>query len=404
MKSIIELPRIPDSEFAGRLKQLKTKMQEHGIDLLVAYSNALDPGHVRYLADVVGINESAAVVVPLTGDPIVCSGQACQAWSKHKSRIAEVRILPEVGEVAGTEYLVGNQSTFGRLFDEIRARHPIRRIGTVGTLIFPHLIYQQLQTTFPEAELVNAEPLLFELRSRKSLNEVACVRQAARILDQAFREAVDRIQVGWTELEIMAQIVGSIYRGGAEDTATAWTPMIPTGPEHSQLCMNRNTLRRVNEGEIICLQAGALYEGYNAALCTPFVLGKIPPEIRSAVQAAERALTAVIETLHPGGTTRQANAAGKAVLREAGFAQFSPYAMVHHIGCLECESPWMPEDKDYFFETGMTVCVDVFLFRLPWGSFRIENTVAIGSAGPEMLTQFNQEFLPSYFGSKGGGQ
>jgi len=130
-------PRIPDSEFTTRITQLKEKMRERNIDLLAMYSNALDPGHVRYLSDVVGINESTAMLIPLNAEPIVCSGQACQVWSKHKSRIKDVRILPEVGEVAGTEYLVGDQLTFSALFEELGRKYPIRKIGTVGTLVFP---------------------------------------------------------------------------------------------------------------------------------------------------------------------------------------------------------------------------------------------------------------------------
>jgi len=45
----------------------------------------------------------------------------------------------------------------------------------------------------------------------------------------------------------------------------------------------------------------------------------------------------------------------------------------------------------------MTLCVDVFLFRLPWGSFRIEDTLAITADGSERLTTFNQQFIPRYF-------
>ncbi|MCL5098546.1 MAG: Xaa-Pro peptidase family protein [Candidatus Omnitrophica bacterium] len=397
MTQIATLPRIPDAEFKERMAHLKDKMQAKGIDLLVAFSNALDPGHVRYLADVVGLNESAAVVVPLKGDPILCSGQACQAWSKHKSRIPDVRIFPEVGEVAGTEYMVGDQFTFASLFEELRAKSSVKRIGTAGTLIFPQIIYAQLQRAFPNAEIVNAEPLMFELRYRKSANEIACMRHAAQILSQSFGAAAAQIQPGWTELDIMAQIVGEILRGGAEDTAVAWTPMIPSGPEHTQLCMNRNTLRKVREGEIICLQAGALYEGYNAALCTPLVLGRIPPEIKRAVNSANEAMGTVIASLKPGVTTKTVNAAGKAVLRRQGYGDHTPYAMVHNIGCLECESPWMPEDKDYEILEGMTVCIDVFLFRLPWGSFRIEDTLAITATGAERLTQFNQSFIPQHY-------
>ena len=56
--------RIPDAEFHTRIEILKSKMQARQIDLLVLYSNALDPGHVRYFADVIGINEAAAMVIP----------------------------------------------------------------------------------------------------------------------------------------------------------------------------------------------------------------------------------------------------------------------------------------------------------------------------------------------------
>ena len=390
-------PRIPDSEFAARMAAVKGKMGERNLDLLVLYSNALDPGHVRYLADVVGINESAAMVIPREGDPIVCSGQACQAWSKYKSRVKDVRIFPEVGEVAGTEYLVGDQFTFSTLFQELGQKHSIKRIGTVGTLIFPQIIYAQLQKTFPQAEMVNAESLMFELRLHKSENELACMRKAAEILDESFTNAVQKIEVGWTELDIMAEIEAGILRGGAEGTAVAWDPMIPTGPEHANLCMNRNTLRKVSAGEIICLQAGAVVEGYNAALCAPFVLGKIPPAIQSAVLAANEAIEATIQSLKPGATSREVNAAGKAVLKRTGYAQYSPYALMHNIGCLECESPWMAEDKDYPVIKGMAVCIDVFLFRLPWGSFRIENTLAVTAQGADCLTKFNRKFVARHF-------
>jgi Xaa-Pro aminopeptidase len=390
-------PRIPDSEFEARIAAVKGKMRERTIDLLVLYSNALDPGHVRYLADVAGINESVATVIPLEGDAIVCSGQACQVWSKHKSRVKDVHIFPELSEVVGSEYLVGDQFIFSNLFQELRQKHSINKIGTVGTLIFPQIIYAQLQKTFPEAEIVNAEPLMFELRLHKSANEVACIRKAAEILDESFTNAVQKIQVGWTELDIMAEIEAGILRGGAEGTAASWEPMIPSGPEHANLWMNRNTLRKVSAGEIICLQAGAVFEGYNAALCAPFVLGKIPGEIQSAVLAANEAMGAAIQSLKPGATSKQVNAAGKAVLKRTGFAQYSPYGIMHNIGCLECESPRMAEDKDFPVVEGMTVCIDVFLFRLPWGSFRIENTLAVTAHGADRLTKFNEKFVARHF-------
>ena len=391
------LPMIPDEEFVKRMANVKKKMEENSIDLLVVYSNLLDPGHVRYLADVVGINESAAMVIPLKGEPILCSGQACQIWSIHKSRVKDVRILPEVGEVAGTEYQVGDQYRFADLFEEIRSKRPVKKIGTVGTLIFPHIIYEQLEQSFPDAEIVNAEPLMFELRIRKSKNEIACMRKAAEILSETFAELVEKIRKGWTELDIQAEIEAGVLQRGAEDTAAAWAPMIPSGPEHTKLCMNKNSLRKVQESEMICLQAGAMYEGYNTGLSTPFVLGEIPMEIKKAVNVGNEVMDTVISSLKHGTTAKAVNAAGRAILEREGYAKYSPYALVHNIGCIECESPWMAADKEYPIVEGMTVCIDVFFFNLPWGSFRIEDTLVVTAYGADRLTTFNQEFISKYF-------
>jgi Xaa-Pro aminopeptidase len=386
-------PKIPDQEFANRIQGVKQKMEAASLDLLVLYSNLLDPSHVRYLADVYPINESAAVIVPLEGEAILCSGQACHAWSVHKSKIKDVRVLPEVGEVAGTEYEIQGQITFADVFKEIKNKYSVRRIGTVGTLTFPQVIYRQLTNVFPDAEVTNAEALMYELRVRKSANEIACMRKAANILDNSFANVLDKMRPGWTELDIHAEIHAAILRGGAENVAIAWNPMIPSGPEHTKLCMNMNTLRQVQEREIIDLQAGACYEGYNAALCYPMVLGKIPDEIKDSVRIAEESMSAIIDRLKSGATSRELNAAGRGVLERAGLAKYSPYGQVHSIGLLECESPWLPVDQDYELVEGMTVAVDVFLFGLDWGSFRIENTLAVTGDGAELLTKFNENYL-----------
>ena len=392
-----DFPVIPDSEFVQRIDNVKKKMKENSLDLLVVYSNMLDPGHVRYLSNVFGINESAAMVIPLEGEPVVCSGQACQAWSEHNSKVKDVRIFPEVGETAGTEYMVGDQFSFSDFFRELDGKYTINKIGTVGTLIFPQIIYKQLEKVFQKAEIVNAEPIMFELRFTKSKNEIACMRKAAQILDQTFASVIPRIEPGWTELDIQAEITSGILKGGAESTAAAWEPMIPSGPVNSKLCMNRNSLRKVKESEIICLQVGALYEGYNAALNCPLVLGPIPNEIKEAVNCAVDAKEAIIEKLKAGVTSKEVNAAGRAVLAKKGFDKYSPYAMLHNIGLIECESPWMAEDKEFVLPENVTVCIDMFLFRMPWGSFRIEDTVAVTSTGADRLTTFNDNFIRKHF-------
>ena len=118
-----DFPKIPDMEFEQRLKNFKEKMSAENIDLVVVFSNLLDPSAVRYFSDVSAINESAAMVIPLGGDAILCSGQACPEWSRHKSKVKDIRIMPEVGEVSGVEYELEGQLDFEDFTQNLSGRN-----------------------------------------------------------------------------------------------------------------------------------------------------------------------------------------------------------------------------------------------------------------------------------------
>jgi len=57
----------------------------------------------------------------------------------------------------------------------------------------------------------------------------------------------------------------------------------------------------------------------------------------------------------------------------------------------------MAENQHFKLVEDMTVCIDVFLFRLSWGSFRIENTAAITAQGVDLLTKFNDSHVLQHF-------
>jgi Xaa-Pro aminopeptidase len=393
-----DFPKIPDSEFAERMKVFKGKMAAKKIDLVVVFSNLLDPSAVRYFSDVSPINESAAMVIPREGDAILCSGQACHEWSRHKSKVKDVRIMPEVGEVSGVEYDIEGQLDFEDLFTELKGRHSVGKIGIIGDLVFPHEIYRKLEGVFSGVEVVSAETLMYEMRMRKSQAEIACIQKACDIISDAFAYATGRLQPGMTELDIQADIEGQMLRLGAEAYCNSFSPMIPSGPANSNLCMNRNTLRKVREGEIIDLQAGTLYEGYNGVICTPVVLGTIPAEIATAVKVAHEAMQVVVERMRPGALSTQLYRVYSEFLERKGYRQFSPYGSVHSLGMLECETPFFSAHRDVEMVENMVVAIDVYFKGLPWGSFRIEDTFIIRRDGAEPATRFNERFLPATFG------
>lgn len=391
-------PKIPVEEFETRLKNFKAKMYENKIDLTIAYSNLCDPSAVRYFADVSPINENIALVIPLEGEPILCSGQACHEWSAYNSKIKDIRIMPEVGEIAGTEYYLEGQMDFEGLFRELNSIYKIKKIGFIGELIIPYCITKKVEKVFPNAEIVMVEKILYELRMHKSENEIACIKKACDIISNAFTYAVPRAVEGVTELDIEADLTSSFLRQGAESACYALTPMIGSGPERSNLCQARNSLRKLVNGEITSTVGGCCYEGYNGVISTPIVPGKVPNEIRDTIKIGHECLYHLASYMKAGVTSKELLTVYHDFLKsKGGLDKYSPYGAVHSLGMIECEFPFFGPSTDTVMVENMTVAIDVYIKGLSWGSFRIEDTFVIRKNGTEMLTSFNNKYIPKAF-------
>lgn len=174
-------PVIQPSEFQTRLAALRAAMARENADLFMAFSNLLDPSAVRYFTDFSAVNESGAFLVTGTRATL-CSGQASYDYAlvKNKLACAEIKVFPEIGEVSGFEYDYGGQMDFADYFREIAAAERIGRIALAGKLTFPAVIYNKLKAAFPDAEIVDFDGALYEMRVIKSESEISCMKKRAK--------------------------------------------------------------------------------------------------------------------------------------------------------------------------------------------------------------------------------
>ena len=73
------------------------------------------------------------------------------------------QVFPEVGEVSGFEYDFGGQMDFADYFKEIKASCAVRKIGIVGRLTFPAIIYNKLVCVFEGAGDRRFDDVLYEI-------------------------------------------------------------------------------------------------------------------------------------------------------------------------------------------------------------------------------------------------
>ena len=393
--------KIERSEYSDRIELLRKKMAEKNVDLVVGFSNLLEIGIVRYYCGFAPVNESSAIIIPSEGTVTVCSGQASFDYCKVHNDLpgSRIAILPEIGEVSGFEYDTEGQLDFEELFSQIKAENPgVKKIGFIGRLIFTSIIMNKLKSVFPEAEIVDFDDVHYEQRIRKSASEIEVLKTNWNMVSKVFEAVVPQIEVGMTERHIEGMFEYEMMKLGAESYVQSFAPMVATGSENSYISMCRNTLRKIEESEIINLAAGVSYEGYNGIICSPLVLGEIPQKIKDAVMCAYEALNYASAKMQPGTPCDVVLNAYTEYLTKYGYIDYCPYGSLHSTGMLECEAPIFTVDNKRIIEENMAICIDAYFKGMEWGSFRIEDCYLITDKGAQRMTTYNDKALPKIFG------
>jgi len=393
-------PKIEGREYLQRVNSLRREMAKNNIDLVIGFSNLLEIGIVRYYCGFAPVNESSAIIIPSDGEVIVCSGQASYDYCRVQNALPESRItiLPEIGEVSGFEYDTEGQLDFEELFSQIRSQHPgINKIGFIGRLIFPSIIMNKLTKVFSGAEILDFDDVHYEQRIRKSPAEIEVLKTNWEMVSKMFETVVPKIKVGMTERYIEGMFESEMMSLGAESYVQSFAPMVATGTENSYISMCRNTLRKIEESEIINLAAGVSYEGYNGIICSPLVLGKIPQKIKDAVMCAYEALNYASAKMIPGTPCDVVLNAYTDYLAKYGYIDYCPYGSLHSTGMLECEAPVFTVDNKRIIEENMAICIDAYFKGMEWGSFRVEDCYLITDKGAKRMTTYNDKAIPEIF-------
>lgn len=396
----MNFPTIEAKEYSKRISDLRVKMAEQGIDFVIGFSNLLEIGIVRYYCGFAPVNESSAIIIPKEGEVIVCSGQASYDYCQVQNKLPDstIAILPEIGEVSGFEYDTEGQLDFKELFTQLQAKYKnVQKIGVIGRLIFPSIIMKKLTKVFWDAIIVDMDDIHYEQRIRKSPAEIEILKTNWEMTSKMFETVVPKIQVGMTERHIEGMFEAEMMSLGAESYVQSFAPMVATGQKNSFISMCRNTLRKIEESEIINLAAGVSYEGYNGIICSPLVLGEIPQKIKDAVMCAYEALNYASDKMKPGTPCDVVLNAYTDYLTKYGYIDYCPYGSLHSTGMLECEAPTFTVANKRVIEENMAICIDAYFKGMEWGSFRIEDCYLITDKGAKRMTTYNDTAIPKIF-------
>lgn len=381
---------IPDSDFARRIARLQEEMNKADLDVMVTYSSESESASSRYLADFWPFFDFAGVVVPREGAPaLVTGGPESFEFARQFSRIRDIHIHPLFVESSAPDWVPPvKYEDFKSILKSVCGK-PVRRIGVTDWNIFPHVIMSDLQQAVGDAEMIPADDVLLRVKAIKSDHEMAVIRKAYWITEQAMIDTLEQVHEGQPEWEAAAVAHTTMLEMGAE--GTPYPIWVCSGPNtHQSLC--RSTNRRIQRDELVQFTFGAKYMGYCGNMCRPFAIGKLPSKARELMTVALEAFEGALQDIRPGVAAKKVFKNYHSKLKRNGFEEFTLYGPAHGTGSSEVEGLWLGKGSDMVIEPGMQLNIDIWLNDGQYG-LRYEDGILVTESGIEELTSYRREII-----------
>jgi Xaa-Pro dipeptidase len=248
-----------------------------------------------------------------------------------------------------------------------------------------------LEGAAPNIEITSAENILGELRMHKDEMEIADMRKAVDIAQQALHAALPLIRPGMTERELAAEITLQMLRHGS-DSEMPFSPIAASGPNSA----NPHAFpgdRQLAKGDMLILDWGANVNGYFSDLTRTFVLGTVDPEMEAIARIVAEANAAAREAALPGVTAGEVDLTARQVIAAAGYGDYFIHRTGHGLGLETHEEPYIREGNPLQLDIGMTFTIEPGIYLPRRGGVRIEDNIVITSEGSESLSDMSRKLI-----------
>ncbi len=374
---------IPKHEYKERVQRAAEILRRNNLDALIVNGNEADYANTRYFSGFWPLYERCGVAISASGDAALMVGPESRAFGGDRSKLDKLYVLKDYRESADPAYPELQAETFNDVFKGLGITGKKLRIGVASYLDTSVVIMDGIRNAFPEAEIVRADQIMVELRSVKSDNEIACLKEGYRIADIASQQVIKEIKPGMTELQMVGVAQRVIYENGAEYEGL---PMYVFSEASTRHAISRSSYRKFEKGDIVQLNLSAKIDGYSASIGYPVILGKLEGKRRDIVLFGLEAHEWTVKQLRAGVKAADVAKGFYQYYADHGFQENFVYGPLHGTGLIEVEAPWVETSSKYEFKPNMTFQVDTFIATDTFG-VRWEKGIAIKEGGVEVLSE-----------------
>ena len=327
--------------------------------------------HVRYLT---GFSGSSGLCLVTPAEQFFITDR------RYKSQAPE--------EVRGFKIIVAKQNLFP-LIAEKRLLPTTSRIGFESQHISVADM-KSLKRLLPLRHFIPATSILESVTAVKDTEEIECIRFAATISDQVFKKILTLVRPGVRECDIAAEISYWHRKYGAE--YDAFDPIVASG-ERGALPHARASEKKIRTGEMVVLDFGCRYRGYNSDITRTIAIGNPSSEMKKIYRIVLDAQKKAINAVRSGVTARSIDAVARKHIRENGYGKYFIHSLGHGLGIHVHDPLRVSAISTAVLETGNVVTIEPGIYIPGRGGVRIEDDIVVRENGCDILTTSLKELI-----------
>ncbi len=229
-----------------------------------------------------------------------------------------------------------------------------------------------------------------ELRSIKEEEEIAAMKEAQRITDEAFSYILTKIKPGVTEKEIALDMEFFMRRLGSEEVAFDF---IVVSGKNSSLPHGVPTDKKIEKGDFVTMDFGATVNGYRSDMTRTVAVGYVSEEQRLVYETVLKAQLAGLASIKAGVKCCDVDKASRDIIQAAGYGERFGHGTGHSVGLEIHENPACNTRDTTPLKAGMTMTVEPGIYLENKFGVRIEDMVVVTENGCEDLTESPKELI-----------
>ena len=250
-------------------------------------------------------------------------------------------------------------------------------------------VYWSLERAFGGfKKAVSITPVIDALRISKSEDEVALMRKAGHIIDEAMMKAFREAQIGMTEVQVSQIVQEEILR---HDAATSFAA-VQFG-RNSALPHADSSMRELGPGDVVLMDCGCSVDGYNTDMTRVGVAGRPSPEMEQVYSIVRNAEETAIESICSGMVCGIADGIARRVIEAAGYGDYFTHRLGHGIGLEVHEPPYLVRGSSAELGVGMCHSVEPGVYFEGKFGMRVEDLVCIHQDALEVITYSPRELI-----------